>query len=556
MKKVLLVGPLPHPQSRESTSQENPEHERLEASLKMRELSFRTLGENIPENIARWDREGRFLYINPVLERTLGVAETEAIGKRMSEAFPDGRFTPAETSLAQVVATGKMMEHIMQPVPLENGMISIHHVSLIPELDAEREVVSVLGIGRDMTESYENNTTDIHRLRETITEREWEFFSLAENSPNLIYRYDRNCCHLYVNRAGCRLSGKAMDDLIERTPADDSIFISGQNEKLMEAIRRVFASNEGMELELDFIGRTGQLFSYQMRLVPECNGSDRVFTVLGIANDITAIRDSERLMSQFLSNVPGFLFSFRRTPDGQFSFPFVTLGIEAIYGLRPEDVKEDMAPLHAMAHPDDAPRIEAAIAESAEKMTPAWFEFRVRRPGIPDRWMEIRSMPVPDLDGGIIWHGLMQDINARKQAEEELARKEREFRTLAENIPEPVIRFDIDGRHLYVNQALVQLSGESAESLLGNTPRDARSLSRANAEVLMRSIRQVVETGSEVENELEFMSEDGVRIVFHNRFAPEFGRDGKVTSVISISRDITALKEGIQEASPVISVPD
>ena len=61
------------------------EKRRAQETLANRELAFRTLTEHLPDNILRYAADGRVLFANPTMERTLGLPLARIIGRRLSE---------------------------------------------------------------------------------------------------------------------------------------------------------------------------------------------------------------------------------------------------------------------------------------------------------------------------------------------------------------------------------------------------------------------------------------------------------------------------------------
>src|SRR5271157_4024624 len=67
---------------------------------------------------------------------------------------------------------------------------------------------------------------------------------------------------------------------------------------------------------------------------------------------------------------------------------------------------------------------------------------------------------------------LARDISERKRAEEALRESERFQRTLLENLPDCIARFDREGRHLFVNSAVAKVFGAPPEQFIGKTLRE------------------------------------------------------------------------------------
>jgi PAS domain S-box-containing protein len=402
------------------------ERKRAEDALRASEQEFRTLAENLPDILVRYDSEGRRTYANRALQRIFPVTSEQLIGKTLRETNATGMQMPENyrCALEHTLATGERSEFEMQ-MPSSDENMGTGLCFIVAERDADGRITGAISIGHDITER--------KRMEHEIRRREREFRSLVENSPDPIFRYDRDCRRLFVHPAKIRKSALPLDSLIGAAPTDGRILAESEAQKLMAVIRLVFDSGAHASVDLDFVDGCGSHWDYQMLLVPELDDHGVVATVLGLARDITTIRDAERQMAQFVANLPGFAYTFHLSPAGHGSFPFVSPGIEKLVGLKPEDVKDDMAPLLALAHPDDVPRIIATMNESARTMMPYQVEVRVCRPGLPVHWIELRSVPVRQADESILWHGIMLDIDRRKRSEAELERHRHQLETLVED---------------------------------------------------------------------------------------------------------------------------
>jgi len=280
----------------------------------------------------------------------------------------------------------------------------------------------------------------------SLCPREQEFRNLTESSPDSIMRYDREGRILYLNQKLSRDLGVTEAELIGKTAGE--VWPDDRFAEIEQAVVRAIGSGEATTVELSHPLATGESIFSQIRVAAERDAAGRIVGALAFGRDITPIREAERKLRHFVDNLPGLAFIFRLSPDGHASFPFVSSAIEEIYGLRPEDVKDDMAPLHNLAHPDDRPRIEATIAETARTMALFRVEFRVCRPGQPERWIDCRSVPTREADGAILWYGLMLDITERNVLDMQLAERKRveaELRTLQAQLREQAIRDPLTG---------------------------------------------------------------------------------------------------------------
>lgn len=142
---------------------------------------------------------------------------------------------------------------------------------------------------------------------------------------------------------------------------------------------------------------------------------------------------------------------------------------------------------------------------------------------------------------------LMQtlDLTDQKQLEEELLYRENKFRTLAENLPSVILRYDRECCRVYANPAYLTESGFIIEEVV-NT--DVATQWQADismsVEEYKAKLRQVMDTGIPTELVLEWPHRiTGRMTTFAFQIVAENGRDGNVIGALVIGHNITALKE-------------
>lgn len=166
--------------------------------------------------------------------------------------------------------------------------------------------------------------------------------------------------------------------------------------------------------------------------------------------------------------------------------------------------------------------------------------YRMDIPEEGERWYEL-SVTKKEPDGTYL--ALSRDVTERKRMEDFLAKREREFRAMAENMPDFFSRLDAQGRYRYVNPAMCRSIGLPPEAFLGKTL--AEALPDAPKEWLADDLLDGVRRAfAEVApNRLEFGFEHNQGVHYAEvRHIPELDEKGEVVGVLRISRDITEAK--------------
>lgn len=474
------------------------ERKRMDAELRDSELKFRTLAQNAPDSICRYDCQGRIVYLNPLLERILQRSLTELIGKLSSEVFSDGVLDALEKVILHVAATGEDAKY-EQILPYDDGPRT-HLLHLTAEREPGGEITGVLAIGRDITEQ--------RRMEEKLIDSERDFRTLAENSPNIIIRYDRDCRRVYVNQAYVRETGISYDHAVGMFP-ETNWLPDMPVEEYKAKLRQTIETGVAAEILLEWTNQDGQPSSHAFQVVAERDSQGKVTGCLAIGHNITALKEAELRLIKLTENSPGAMFSFLLRSDGTACMPYASRRIEEFAGLRPEELAKDMSEAYARIHPDDAARVQESIAESARNLSPWHAEFRIRHPEKGIIWLEGRSIPESQQDGTILGHGFLHDITERKHVDESLRAKreqlatmavelslaeERERRRIASELHDQIGQTLLLSRIKLGTLADVFVSSDDAktykeiQSLLDQTIRDIRSLTQQLNPPLLASV--------------------------------------------------------------------
>lgn len=257
--------------------------------LRRSEEEFRTLAENMPDNVVRWDKEGRYTYINPALERTLGKKLGELVGKRPSEVFPDRVIEQMEAAVLRLISDGGGTVLVPQSVYAEGGQTAFHEVKLVTEKNDAGEVIGVLGIGRDMT-VIKRAETELANERATLR----AFFGAL---PALAWMKDTEGRYLACNSSFEQFVGMTEAEILGKTDFD---FVE---ESLAKRFRqddsRAIASGKPCVTEewATFACDTRRVLLETVK-APVADAGGRVIGIIGMAHDITERKHSEKVLQE------------------------------------------------------------------------------------------------------------------------------------------------------------------------------------------------------------------------------------------------------------------
>lgn len=177
------------------------ERERSDRLLRDREHEFRTLAENLPDNVVRYNKKGRAVYINQMLKETLDVPIEKRLGKSVREYYTDGVMEEYAQAVDDALASGKSSE-LEAELTTEKGTY-IYLMRVHPERNEDGEVTGVLAIGRDITKRKQDEDA-LHRLNR-------ELHAISDCNQALMRAEDEQAllhdiCRIVCEEAGYRMA--------------------------------------------------------------------------------------------------------------------------------------------------------------------------------------------------------------------------------------------------------------------------------------------------------------------------------------------------------------
>ena len=275
-------------------------------------------------------------------------------------------------------------------------------------------------------------------LTASLSPAEETFRALAENSPDVIDRFDRELEHIYVNPAGLRLYGKPANLVIGKTIEETGV-PEPYRSLWKETIEKVFETGQPMTVEDYFPTKSGPRF-YQSHCVPEFGVDGTVANVLAVSRDLTeakladeALRKSEeRYRSLFNGMTEGFalheIICDEKNEACDYRFLEINPAFERLTGLKRENV---MGRLVSEVLPGIEPywvRTYGAVALTSQPV-----QFENYSSALNKHYEVFAYCPAPRQ-----FAALFMDITDRKRAEEALKESEAKYYNLFKNMTEEV----------------------------------------------------------------------------------------------------------------------
>lgn len=386
----------------------------------------------------------------------------------------------------------------------------------------------------------------------SVNEEALFFTRLMDNIRESVYYKDLESRFLKVNKACATKFG--FDDPEKVIGKSDFDFFDEENARLAYEDEQLIIKTEKpfydkVEKEVFPNGKTDWASTSKM---PLYNEHGVLIGTYGITRDITVqkrieqkLKESNEMFNQLSERVPGFFFQFEYNEDGLSRFPFASNGIREIYELEPEDVRQDLAKLRDIIHPDDMGGFLLSQKNAAETLDDWNYDYRVYLPKKGLRWLRGNASLNKVKDGMVIAYGYIMDITIQKRFEQELEERNSLFSRLSVHAPGFLYLHKVDASDNisfpFVSEGIRDVIELEPEDLKSGMSSLIKLVHKEDVKRVLESITWSVKTQNEWNCEFRVvLPRKGLRWV-RGKANPELQEDGSVISSGFLS-DITQEK--------------
>jgi PAS domain S-box-containing protein len=435
------------------------ERKKAEQAIRRSEEQHRSLVENINEIIFTLDTKGRFTYISPVLEQTLGYSPTDIIGKPFNcFVHPDdapGLLITLERGLSGTQKTDEVR------VLDKSGTTHFVRLSCRPNTDGDR-LVGLTGIVADITEN--------RMAKAVLKESEEMYATLVRTTTDGVTVTDLQGRITEISGRALQLHGyDRPDELVGRSAFE--LIASEDHRRALQDMKRTLREGSLRCTEYVLARKDGTQFIGEVdaAVIKDAVGNPKGF--ITTTKDVTerrraeqALRRSEQRFRDIAANAAEWIWEV----DAQGIYTYSSPVVENILGYEPEEILGRH--FYDFFVPEEREREkEAAFDVFARKQPFSGFVNRNVHKDGSIVWLSTSGVPILDDNGVLLgYRGTDADVTeARQKSEETAAQRDHLLRTLRA-IDEGMVTTDLEGRVMFFNAAAEHLTGRRESEVIGH----------------------------------------------------------------------------------------
>ena len=284
-RRFILVTAVPQTDDKErfvstfGVFRDITERKKAEETLRESEERYRELTESITDVFFAMDRDLRYTYWNKASEKLTGISAKDAIGKSLTEVFPDVKGTKVEQFYLETLRT-------QQPQSFVNEY-QLRGEDFVFEINAYPT--------KDGLSVFVKDVTERKKAEEALRESEGRYRNLVETVPVVLYALSEDGTITSLNPAFEKLTGWSRDEWLGKSfppiihPDDLPLAI--------ESFQKTLSGEIQPPIELRVLSKSGEYLIGEFTSTPKIENG-KVVGELGIVRDITERKRAEEALRE------------------------------------------------------------------------------------------------------------------------------------------------------------------------------------------------------------------------------------------------------------------
>jgi PAS domain S-box-containing protein len=449
-----------------------------QAIIRERESEFRALVENSPDAVGRFDRDWRYLYMNPAIFAVTGLPPETFIGKNLIELeMPEAVVTQWQENLRSVFATGAEVVIETDYETPTNGWRT-YQTRLVPEYNAQGEVATVLAIARDIS-PLKQTQAQLQQTNQLLN-------AIIAAAPVYIDLVDPDGKVRLWNPAAERIFGWSVVEALGQMPP---MIPAELRDRFFGYLSRTLAGESLNQQENRYQRKDGTWVDISLSTARILDAQDRPIGAIGIIQDISdrvaaeaqlqqlnqeleqrvcqrtrqleksqeRLQQSNARLQYLLASSPTILYSCE--PNLEAKARFISHNIAAILGYNPQEIIDKGNFWSEKIHPHDREKVKLEISDLYD-WGYATHEYRFRHKNGSYRWIRDDLRLICDEhDKPIEIVGSIIDISDRVAAENALKLSEERLNLALESTSDGLWDWNVQTGECYFSPRWLEMLG-------------------------------------------------------------------------------------------------
>lgn len=475
------------------------------------------------------DTNGRIVFFNPYMEEISGYSLEEVRGEDWVQTFLPPEDREKIALLLDSAIKGERVRGNINPILTKAGQrrdIEWYEKEL---RDADGRITGILSVGQDISE----------RMKLEGLWKKSEF--IVNSASELMTLINRDYVYEVANESYCRVLGKNRGEVIGKSVSD----IWGEerfSDVIREKIDRCLSGSRVRETSW-ILFPEGERRYYEINYYPYYSPGGHITHAVVVSHDMTErklsedarLRSEEKFFKAFHFSPDAIMIA--RVKDG--AIVDINDGFSMISGYTREDaLARNANELNLWASEEDKKKCLDAL-QSNKRVVDQEFRFRSKAGRVKTC---LFSSEVINLDEEEHYLIIVQDVSARRDAEERLRRAEEKYRSIVENAQEGICQISREGYFLMANQALANILGyASPDELMDRGVKASELLVAPGANNAM--LQLIAKRGSVKGFETQFYHKNGNPIWISINMHSVLDENGNLRYYEGIYEDITERRQ-------------